>query len=197
MMMRRFIGTSRTNRGSTSYRHSDRRSRKGKAMRTLLMLDEHNYTEQMPVFEKYSTRAVIIRDGKLATQRSLQGDYKLLGGGAEPGESLPEALIREVREESGLIVIPESIREIGQIIERRRDIFEPDEVYVCHSCFFFCDVLEEMTETQMTESERQKGYHLEWATPEEIIAGNEPFCKTQPWSYRDSEFVRMLPQLFT
>lgn len=166
-------------------------------MRTLLTLDEHNYTDKMSVFEKYSTRAVIIRNGKIATQRSLQGDYKLLGGGVEPGESLTDALIREVQEESGLIVIPESIREIGEIVERRRDIFEPDEVYICHSCFFFCDAKEEMTRTQMTESEILRGYRLEWATPEEIVKGNAPFCATQPWSYRDSEFVRMLPQLFT
>ena len=47
----------------------------------------------------------------------------------------------------------------------------------------------------MTESEIAKGFKLEWATPEEIIAGNAPFAKTQPWSYRDSKFIQMLPEL--
>lgn len=44
----------------------------------------------------------------------------------------------------------------------------------------------------MTESEIEKGFHLEWATAQEIIDGNEPFCETQPWSFRDREFVKML-----
>ena len=161
-------------------------------MKLLLTLDEHNYTPDMTVYEKYSTRAVIIRNGRIATQHGAAGDYKILGGGVEPGEDLHAALIREVQEESGLVVIPESIREIGEIVERRRDIFEPDKIYVCHSCFFFCDAKAEMTQTHMTESEIEKGFHLEWATAQEIIDGNEPFCETQPWSFRDREFVKML-----
>lgn len=47
----------------------------------------------------------------------------------------------------------------------------------------------------MTASEIAKGFKLEWATPEEILAGNTPFEQTQPWSYRDSRFIRMLPEL--
>lgn len=161
-------------------------------MQTLLTFDKKDYDETMPVFEKYSTRGVIIRNGKIATQHGAAGDYKILGGGVEPGEKLEDALIREVGEESGLIVIPESIRLIGEIIEKRRDLFEKDKIYLCHSCFFFCDAKEEMTQTHMTESEIAKGFHLKWATPQEIIDGNEPFCKTQPWSYRDREFVKLL-----
>lgn len=57
---------------------------------------------------------------------------------------------------------------------------------------FFCDAKTEMTQTHMTESEIEKGFHLEWATAQEIIDGNEPFCETQPWSFRDREFVKML-----
>ena len=130
-------------------------------MQILLTLDKKDYEEGMPVFEKYSTRGVIIRDGKIATQHGSAGDYKILGGGVEPGEKLEDALIREVGEESGLIVIPESIRPIGEIVERRRDLFEKNKIYVCHSCFFFCDAKEEMTQTHMTESEIAKGFHLE------------------------------------
>ena len=84
-------------------------------MQILLTLDKKDYEEGMPVFEKYSTRGVIIRDGKIATQHGSAGDYKILGGGVEPGEKLEDALIREVGEESGLIVIPESIRPIGEL----------------------------------------------------------------------------------
>ena len=61
------------------------------AVQILLTLDKKDYEEGMPVFEKYSTRGVIIRDGKIATQHGSAGDYKILGGGVEPGEKLEDA----------------------------------------------------------------------------------------------------------
>lgn len=161
-------------------------------MKRLLTLDTEDYTPEMPVRVKYSTRAVIVREGRLATQHGAEGDYKLLGGGVEPGESAREALCREVREESGLIVIVDSIREIGEIVERRRDLFEPEEIFERHSIVFACEVKPEMAETRMTASEIARGYHLCWAAPEEIIAGNAPFCEKQPWSLRDCETVKLL-----
>lgn len=164
-------------------------------MRILKTIDKGDYTSAMPVFEKFTVRAVIIREGKLAVQQSKEGDYKILGGGVEQGESLTDALQREVEEESGLLVIPETIRPIGEIVEKRRDLFDPSMIYLCHSCFFFCETREQIEAMHMTESEQEKGFHLVWAAPEEIIKGNEPFCETQPWSYRDREFVRMLPEL--
>lgn len=54
----------------------------------------------------------------------------------EPGEKLEDALIREVGEESGLIVIPESIRPIGEIVERRRDLFEKTRSMSATPAFF-------------------------------------------------------------
>ena len=50
---------------------------------------------------------------------------------------------------------------------------------------------ERTTEPHMTESEKAKGYHLEWMTPEEIVKANEPFSK-EPWIYRDTAFIKML-----
>lgn len=161
-------------------------------MKRLLTLDQGDYTPEMPVHIKHSTRAIIVRDGRLATQRGSGGDYKLLGGGVEPGEEVREALCREVREESGLVVIPESIREIGEVVERRRDLFAPGEIYECHSMVFECKVQSAMTETQMTASEIAKGYALCWAAPEEILSGNAPFLESRPWSFRDCEIVKLL-----
>lgn len=163
-------------------------------MRTLLRFDKMDYDKDMRVCEKYSTRAIIMKDGKIATQHGGAGEYKLLGGGVEKGESYIEALCREVREEAGLIVIPESVKEIGEIEEKRKDIFDPDVIYVCHSYFYLCDITEERREPIMTESEIAKGYHLCWATPEEIISGNAPHCETMPWIMRDTEFVQRLQE---
>lgn len=159
-------------------------------MEKIHIYDLKNYTSDMEEFEKFSVRAVIVRDGKIAAQKGRMGEYKILGGGMDEGETYTDALLREVQEESGLLVLPESIRPIGEIEEKRRDRFEPDKIFHCHSMFFFCDVKEEMTKPHMTASEIEKGYHLVWASPEEIIAGNAEFLN-QPWIFRDTEFVRM------
>ena len=159
-------------------------------MEKIHIYDLKNYTDDMEEFEKFSVRAVIVRDGKIAAQKGRAGDYKILGGGIDKGETCTDAVLREVQEESGLLVIPESIRPIGEIEEKRRDRFEPDKIFHCHSMFFFCDVKAEMTSPHMTASEIEKGYHLVWASPEEIISGNQEFLN-QPWIFRDTEFVQM------
>ena len=159
-------------------------------MRMLRVFDGKDYTEAMPVFKKHAVRAIIVRDGTIAMQRSREGEYKILGGGVDKGETFHEALAREVLEESGLMIKEETIREIGEVLEVRRDCFDPDLKYECHSFFYFCDAKEEMGEPAMTPSEIAKGFHLVWASPREIIEGNQAFLN-QRWIYRDTEIIRM------
>lgn len=162
-------------------------------MKMLKVFDGKDYTEDMPVFEKHTVRAIIIRDGKIAMQKSRDGEYKILGGGVDPGETFQEALAREVQEESGLIIKEETIQEIGEMLEVRRDRFKPAMKYVCHSYFYFCDVKDEIGQVSMTKSEIEKGFHLVWATPAEIIEGNIPFLE-EPWMHRDTEMIRLLQE---
>ena len=112
-------------------------------MKILATFDARDYEGTTGIYEKYSIRAIIVRDGRLAMQCSQEGEYKIPGGGQEPGENYEQTLIREVKEETGLYVRPESICELGEIIELHRDIFEPDKKFICHSLFFYCDVLDE------------------------------------------------------
>lgn len=105
------------------------------AVQILLTLDKKIMKRECPCSKILDTR----RDyswWKIATQHGSAGDYKILGGGVEPGEKLEDALIREVGEESGLIVIPESIRPIGEIVERRRDLFEKTRSMSVTPAFF-------------------------------------------------------------
>jgi len=54
------------------------------------------------------------KDGKLAMVHSKAQNYvKFPGGGIEETEDHPKALIREVLEEVGLNIIPETINEFG------------------------------------------------------------------------------------
>lgn len=163
-------------------------------MEILYRFDKHNYTDDMPVFERFAVRGIIIRDGRIAMQQAGEGYYKILGGGIDAGETNEEALIREVREESGLVVIPQSIRECGKIIEKRLDIFDNNTIYMCHTYVYFCDAMEEQVETEMTESEKALDYHLSWASPEEIIKANSRFCDKE-WIARDTRIVELIQEM--
>ena len=80
-------------------------------MRILFELDAKDYNPEGKAFVRPSARGIIIRNGKIAMVHSLRYDYyKYPGGGLESKETAIDALIREVREEAGLIVIPESVR---------------------------------------------------------------------------------------
>lgn len=160
-------------------------------MKRLLTLDLKDYTDDMPVFEKVTVRAVILREGRMAMQISGIGEYKIPGGGVENGEDYETTLLREVREETGLLVIPGSVREIGEILELRQDVMKPGVKYICHSYFYFCDVRDETVETEMTSSEIAKGFRPVWEYPEEIIRVNDA-VQTEEWQKRDTEFVRLL-----
>ena len=143
------------------------------------------------MIEKTTVRAIIERDGKFAMQRSKYGEYKIPGGAPDPGESHEEALIREVREETGLSVIPASIEEIGVTIEMREDALKKGKKFVRHTFFYRCRVENTLQETNMTRSEIELGFTLAWATMEEIIDGNRTALR-EKWNIRDTEFFRWL-----
>ena len=52
--------------------------------------------------------AVIIEDNKILLTRQWDG-YSLIGGGVEKGETIEESIVREVKEETGLTIMPDKI----------------------------------------------------------------------------------------
>lgn len=158
-------------------------------MQTIMILDEKNYTENMPVFERFVVRALIEKDGLFAMQQGKNGEYKIPGGGMDAGESIVQALAREVQEETGLVIIPESMKELGEIVEVRQDIFDENIKYIAHSMHYACEVEPEMVETALTESEKEKGFQLAWADIDTIIEINERVM-TEKWQLRDVEFLK-------
>lgn len=159
-------------------------------MKVLAVYDENNYEDTTEVFEKESIRGIIMRDGKLAMQQSKYGEYKIPGGCREEGETFLQTLVREVNEETGLVVIEDSAIELGEILEVRKDIFDDRTKYICHSYFYFCEVKDEMTAMHLTENEIAKGYVLAWATPEEIYNTNVGITKSA--IKRDTAFIKMI-----
>ena len=120
-------------------------------MKLLACYDSKNYSDTTKLLEKTNLRGIVLVDGKLAMQRDKDGVYKIPGGGMEPGESQIETLARELREEVGLVLVEDSLVELGEITEIRRDIFEEDTKYISHSLLIQIQGLEKtlgLKETQ-------------------------------------------------
>ncbi len=72
---------------------------------------------------KVDVRAVVHRDGALLLVKEQDGEWALPGGWAEPGLSLSQSVVKEVREESGMEVRPSKVI---AILDRNR---HADDVY--------------------------------------------------------------------
>ena len=160
-------------------------------MKLLACFDENNYSDTTKILEKTNIRGIVLIDGKLAMQRDKEGVYKIPGGGMEQGETHVETLARELREEVGLVLMEDSLVELGEITEIRQDIFDVDTKYISHSLFYVCKVTDERLPITPTASEIKKGYQAVWATPEEIFETNTRLGK-DPWIERDTAFIKML-----
>ena len=81
---------------------------------------------------------VVIRDGKVLLIRRgkppLYGRWVVPGGTVELGESLEQALVREMREETGLEVVPLEILTVFDRIERDGDRVVYHYVIVDYLC---------------------------------------------------------------
>lgn len=106
---------------------------------TQYALDIHCNKHSVTVDEinwRPSVYAVIIKDGKILLSPQL-GGYVLPGGGVELTEKLEEALIREIREETGYDIEP------GEQFGFCENLFvweptDPTQRYVARSlCFFY------------------------------------------------------------
>ncbi len=134
------------------------------SMRTLFVLDKKDYDTKGELRNRHSVRGIIIKDHKIAMVHLLsKGYYKFPGGGSEGIETQRETLIREVREESGLVVKPETIKPYGLVhraqLDKRGFAFTQDNYY------YLCEVENEIQNQLLTETEAKDRYTLEFVDP--------------------------------
>ncbi len=140
-------------------------------MNELFSMDRKDYNPDGPVFRRPSARGIIEKDGKFLVMHSRKyGYYKFPGGGLEAGESPTDALIREVAEETGYIVIPESIEEYGSVFRRERDTDNPDGIFEQVNYYYFCKVSDESVERTPEDYEIEEDFVAEWAPFLTILA---------------------------
>ena len=142
-------------------------------MRLLFEMDRHDYDGCTHSFIRNSARSIIVRDHKVAMVHSLKYDYyKFPGGGIENGENPVDAMIRETREEAGLVVIPESVREYGYVHRIQRSDSDPTECFIQDNFYYLCDALEDPVSQDLDDYESREDYVPELADPQTVIRKN-------------------------
>ncbi len=165
-------------------------------MRLLFEIDLHDYEQCTHSFVRNSARSIIARDHKAAMIHSLKYNYyKFPGGGIESGESNVDAMIRETREEAGLVVIPESVREFGYVHRIQRSKSDPTECFVQDNYYYLCDVLENTVSQDLDDYESEEIFVLEFVDPQTAIRTNRAVAES-PYSRvmfeREAKVLEML-----
>ena len=142
-------------------------------MRLLFEMDKKDYAHCTHVFTRNSARSIIIKDKKVAMIHSLKYDYyKFPGGGIENGENPVEAMIRETREEAGLIVDPDSVKEYGYVHRIQRSDKDPTECFIQDNYYYLCTTMDQSASQQLDDYEAQDAFRLEFIEPYVAINKN-------------------------
>lgn len=140
-------------------------------MRLLFTMDKKDYDPAARRVVRPSARGILIRDGRILLVHNQRYDYyKFPGGGIEPGESPIAALIREVREEAGLTVPPESVKPYGRVIRVQRG--DAGEVFEQENFYYFHDAAPEMAALALDAYEAEQGFSPGWEDPARAAAAN-------------------------
>lgn len=143
-------------------------------MKTIKIMDKNDYQGCIKTYKREAVRAIIIKDNQLAMVKSKKfNECKFPGGGMEDKETHASCLIREVNEETGLTVIPSSIKPYGHIKEKRTSYLDHTEVFEMDSYYYYAKVESNIGSTHLDQYEQNYGYELIWLSIDEAIITNE------------------------
>ena len=161
-------------------------------MKTLFTTDYKNYEPEWPRSARPSARAIILIDDisdysslaphdrlALAYAKNL-GYYKFPGGGIGEGEEKTAALIREVEEETGLIV---------RLTDR---IFTLDERYGAWryvSDYFTCEIVD-VGKPSLTEEEKELETESKWLALDDALDIFSTWQNYDPGTSRHGLYLR-------
>lgn len=142
-------------------------------MRLLFEIDTKDYDLNGTAFVRPSARCITVKDGKVAMVHSIKYNYyKFPGGGIEGNENKEEAVIRETLEETGLKIIPESVKEFGYVHRIQKDDYSDYGCFIQDNYYYLCNV-ENGSETQkLDDYEADEQFTLEYIEPSKAILIN-------------------------
>ena len=165
-------------------------------MERILVMDAKNYDSDMEEIYRVAVRGIIFIDGKLLLIESAFGEAKLPGGGIDSGEDDYQALVREVKEETGYDVITETIKLFGEIEEKRLSVGEP-MIWHQISRLYFCAVYPEQGTCDYSENEKKHGYRQVLYTLEEALERNRKMLNEEgakEWNQREYRTLLLIKE---
>ena len=165
-------------------------------MRLLFEMDKKDYADCTRSFVRNSARSIIISDKKVAMIHSEKYDYyKFPGGGIEVGEDPVAAMIRETREEAGLVIIPESVKEYGIVHRVQKSDKDPDVRFIQDNFYYLCAAEDDAVSQNLQGYEAEEGYVLVYVDPRVAIEKNRHLGKTPYSSTMFEREARVLEML--
>ena len=142
-------------------------------MRLLFEMDTKDHSQCTHSFVRNSARSIIVRNAKVAMIHSLKYDYyKFPGGGIEIGENPVDAMIRETREEAGLVIVPGSVKEYGFVHRVQKSDLDETECFVQDNYYYLCRVEDDPVPQALDDYEEEESYTLEYVEPLTAIEKN-------------------------
>jgi len=130
-------------------------------MRLLFSIDTNDYDKNGKMFIRPSSRAIIIKGSKILMVYSKKYNYyKFPGGGINDGETPIDALIRETKEETGLTVLKDSIKEFGYVHRIQKSDQDDYEIFIQDNYYYICDVEETKVKQELDDYEEYEGFTL-------------------------------------
>lgn len=145
-------------------------------MMRLFEIDLQDYDPTSKVFRRPSARGIILVGNRIAMVYSKKEKYyKFPGGGIHEDEDQKVALCREVQEETGLVVVPETIVPFGSVLRRQRSDRDADTIFEQENFYYTCQVEEEVASQNLDEYEKEAEFVLEYTDIDHAIAVNAAY----------------------
>lgn len=147
-------------------------------MKLLFTIDLKDYDPNWEKFYRPSVRGIIFdNEGNIAMTYSRKCHfYKFPGGGIEGNETHLETLMREIKEETGMMLIPKSVREFGEVLKiQKGNESGKNVIHVQENFYYTCEVESEIGNQELEDDEKQLDYVLRFVPIEEAIAINAAF----------------------
>ena len=127
-------------------------------MKTVEILGENRFETWTKT--RAGSRAVVVRDSMILLSHEVNSGWWLVpGGGEEEGETPEECCVREVEEETGLIVKP---------LQQFLTMYEYYEEYRYISHYFICEVTGK-GHMRLTDAEIRRGVEPQWIPLQEAV----------------------------
>ena len=147
-------------------------------MKQLFTIDLKDYNPDGKKIYRPSVRGLIFdNNGNIAMIYSRKFRfYKFPGGGIEGEETHLEALAREIKEETGMMLIPESVKEFGEVLKiQNGDKSGKDTIHIQKNYYYTCRVEEEIGAQELDDDEKELDFVLKFVPIDEAIAVNSAF----------------------